>query len=382
VVTLANDYGALLLDGATQGGSVASASHINLGITNFAIDVSFTVSAGGSGIKVLLSKFVSNVGWRIQLSATRLLQVRFNDLTYTLATDVDDAAWHRLHVSVDRQFSLMYVYIDGALDGTLAIANQGTVSNAAALELGNASSSLWWAGAVSEVRLSNRIRHTAPYTSDVIQFGDDNWTQALYHFNEGTATAGFAYDLSTGDQNLPHSKAHLTLVGSPTPTEGPYLACVISIVREHTWLALDAFSSLTTFLAARTGKKYRFRSGDMIPANFTASNTPAITITPATLPDINPETSAFHTVRVPIEIQGRMHHKDVREIEIFWWVTLAAIYNMYNLTTTAGRFNFIRIQNMKSRGPSFEVEEQRDESLFSSFTDTLIFEVRHDFLKG
>lgn len=376
-----NDYGAVQLDGSTQSATASSADHINFGTEDFAIDVAFIVTAG-SGIRVLLGKWVSSIGWRVQVNISGDLQFLFNGLTYTVSTTVDDGDWHYLHVSVDRVGARAYIFIDGALDGTLLITGEVSVSNIASLELGWDGSGNYWNGKVSEVRLSDRTRTLKAFVQDIRQFVDDNWTQALYHFNEGQTGSTTFYDMSTGDQNNSHSRNNMTQANNPVYIEGPYEANVLTIVRESVWLALDSYANLTTFLSVRGGHKFRYRPSDKIVSQFTAVDTPAIVVIPTALPDIQAETSAFHAVFLPIEIQGKIHHKDVSEAEFFWWLIIRALFSMYTATSTAAKFNFARIQHMRSLGPDFVVQEQQDESLFSEFTDTFTFEIRHDFFSG
>ncbi len=239
------------------------------------------------------------------------------------------------------------------------------------MNIGWSGTDSYWNGKVSEIRLSNKVRDEEAFTQDVMQFADDAWTEALYHFNEGAGAT--AYDMSS-------KRNHATVTGTPSYVAGPYRLCPPVIVHEQAWLAIDRYTALTTFLTARNGKKYRFRPGDATPGAWTATNTPELMILPSKLPDLEEETSAFHSVKVPIQIQGTMHFKSANEILTFWWLTIEALWSSYQTNSTAGRMNYIRIQHMESQGPSFDVQESEDKTLFSVFKDIIVFNVRHDLL--
>lgn len=369
---MGNPYGSLSLNGSSQYCVVSDDDDLDLGANDFALDIAFIVG-GGSGTRVLLDKWSANVGWRVQINDSSALQFLFNASTYTVVIQVRDGEWHYFHVSVDRSLGLAYIFIDGALDGTLSVSGVDTVSNDSDLNLGWNGTSDYWNGKVSEVRLSSRVRHNKAFTQDIAQFTDDAWTQALYHFNEGQPAGGTAYDMS-------QYRNHMTITGTPSYVQGPYRACPPAIIYEQIWLALDTYSHLTTFLTARNGRKFRLRPGDNTPGNWTATNTPALLVMPTSMPEIEEETSAFHTLRIPMEIKGVLHFKSVYETFYFWWMVTEALWSMYNDNTTAGRFNYSRIQHMEGQGPSWELQETEEETLFSVFTDTFVFTTRHDLL--
>ncbi len=371
---MANDYGAASLNGSSQYGTVSDDDDIDFGVADFAIDVSFTVGGGAGTTRVLLHKGESGVlGWVVHLNSSNVLQLLLNDKTYPCSADVTDGEWHHFHVSVDKSAATAYILVDGTLDGTLDITDLSTLSNDEDFEIGWNGTDSYWNGKVSEIRLSERVRHTEAFSQDILPFADDAWTKSLFHFHEGQYSGGTAYDMS-------EYRNHMAVTDSPETAAGPFEASPAVIIYEQIWLALDAYSNLTTFLDARNGKKFRFRGGDLIPGEWTVVHCPALLIVPAALPDFEEETSAFHQIKIPMEIKGYLHHRTIFDIMQYWWVVLKAVWNSYNDQTTVGRFNWARIQHMKSKGPSFDVQETEDESFFSSFSDTFEFEVRHDLL--
>lgn len=370
-----NTYGALSFDGTTQHGSTPT-DFANLTNKNFAIDFAFRMPTGTG---TLLSRRAAGIGFTFVVtivSGSRRLRFQLNGLQ-TLFDEVIDTDWHKVHVTVSRDTNEAHLFYDGVLEQTLGLASLS--SNTVDPAVSSAKLHVAWDGTssvakadISEIRISNRTRHFKAYVAPVRQFVDDHWTVGLYHFNEGIPN-DYAYDMS-------ESRNHLTILNRPDYIEGPHKACPITAVRESVWLAMDEDDDLTDYLESRNGKKYKYRPGDESPRSYTVANTPALSVFPTALPDIDPETSAFHNVKVPIQIRGYLHHEDVSEIEYFWWITLAAVYHMYQ-NSTAGRFNYGRIQHMKSSGPSFDIMEEEG-GLFSNFVDTLEFDVHHDFLKS
>ena len=101
---------------------------------------------------------------------------------------------------------------------------------------------------------------------------------------------------------------------------------------------------------------------------------------PGPLPELVEETSAFHTINVVMQVKGVLFFTSVYDVFYYWWLTLEAMWSMYDDQSTVGRFNYSRLQHMESQGPSWEIQEAEDNTLFSVFTDTLRFTVRHDLL--
>ena len=367
-----NTYGAVSLNGSVHG-TASHQDHLDFGEQDFEIEVAFAID-GGSGARSILSKQVNSFGWGIGITGAGKLNIILGDEDFTSDDAIPTDEWQTLSISGVRSSETAHINLNGEALGTLTIGED--IDSSADLVVGED-----WVGRVSEVRITiGRIRHkVGDYLVDVRQFVDDNWTMALYHFNEGEGAT--VHDMSSGKQTGSHSRNHLVFNSVPTYTYGVTEACVPTIIREQVWLALDSYTNLDTFLSVRNGKKYRWREGDIIPGDYNVSNTPALIVAPGSLPDIRTNTPVLHKIEVPVGLEGHLHHTSASDIEYFWWLAVSAIYARYNSGTTAGRFNFSRIQNMISQGPSFTVQEQENDSLFSSFTDTLMFTVDHDFYR-
>lgn len=371
-----NDYGSLEFFGS-EVVTIPHSDSYNFAGGDFALDVAFKTSTVDAGPVELIGKYDASVGWKIYFEGG-VLKVTLNALTYTVVSVVNDNEWHSIHISVDRTAEVAYVFIDGELENTFSIAGQSSFDNAVDLLFGTN-----YEGLLSEIRLSNRVRYTSSFNLLEMQLSDDYWTVGLFHFNEGQSGTTVTYDSST-------VRNHGALDSGLLFREGPHIIDPVATVRGQVWMAIDNFAPLTRWLDSRvrlkTGTarnfdgKYRFRTGDNVPPEWTTENTPALIVVPTSLPDIEEQTSAYHSVFIPIVIRGMMFHKSVDEISQFWFLTLKALFSMYNLTNTAGRFNWIAIQHMRSRGPSFEIQEIQDNTLMSRFEDTLLFEVHHDFL--
>jgi hypothetical protein len=135
------------------------------------------------------------------------------------STNVLDGAWH--HVAVTRRESdgRLQIWVDGALDGTVATspatgdisyregrsttwpADPFLVLGAEKHDAGAAYPS--FSGWIDEVRLSTVRRYTAPFTRPTGPFVLDAATAALYHCDEGTGTVvGDARGSSPGELRL------------------------------------------------------------------------------------------------------------------------------------------------------------------------------------
>jgi hypothetical protein len=361
---MGNPYGGLTLDGSSFALAPHSAAY-DFGTGSFAIDVSFKCGSGVTG--TLLDKSSSGVGWKVELVAGGSVQVTLNALQVTTSTTgLDNGEWHDVHMTVDRKTNFLHLFIDGVLIQTVDVSAVVGVNTSVGVTVGS------FIGDVSEVRLSRRARNTTTYRRNVRQFVDDAWTVGLWHFNEGRASTH--YDMSETRNDFEDSGVVAYAVGAK-------LASPVTIVREHTWWAIDRSTTLSTYLNAIGAKKYKYRPNDPAPTEWTVGNSPALYITPGALPDLILETSAFHGVIVPLNIGGTIHSGDVSDIEYFWWAVLNAIFSRYKSNNTAGHLNFSHIQSIKSKGPSFDIEVQSD-GFFSKFKDIVNIEVRQDLLSA
>jgi hypothetical protein len=372
---VSTDLGGTLLTGPPLYARATAVPQYDFGTGDLSLDITFSCVAGQGG--PLLSKWNGVVGWKLSILSDGKIEFRFNALSYVSEQSVDDNLWHVLRVSVSRQSQYAFICLDGLLIGTLPILGEAGVNNLSDLLLGW-DGERYHTGGISEARLSNRVRSTTSYPIDSRQFTDDQYTVALFHWNEGGGSV--TYDASTTRNDLYLSGGNLY-----TFIEGPYEVCPITVVREQVWRAIDTYPNMIRFCNARNVKKYRYREGDEMPTLLTEQNSPALTVIPSTMPDIKPDTNRFHAVKIPLQVEGWLYHKEISDIEYFWWITLKSLYYAYDRGTTAGRFNYIKLSDMFSRGPSFQVQlltdrANRNATLFSNFKDILMFEVRENLL--
>jgi hypothetical protein len=371
---MANVFGAVTL---TSGLSITHHSIQDYGENSFTVEISMKCSSDGT----LMQKFSSSIGWKLEVISS-VVKATLNDTILVGSTNVSDNGWHHVTLSVNRETNSADLHVDGTYEGGVDISSLASVSNAVATLVGS-NGTTFLPCSVTEIRFT---KDKAVYSAEGYYFegqslADSGFVVGLYHFNEGAGSV--AYDMAASTRN------HISLSGH-TYIEGPYCRNPITIVRDHFWLALDSYEPLTRFLNHRLTNsdsgsqvydgKVRYRDGDDIPHTFTPVNTPAIIIVPTSLSDLNPETSAYHKILLPIEIQGYLYAPKVCDIENLWWLCLQAVFSMYNKTSTAGRMNFVGVQNVKSRGPSWEIAEMLGETLFSSFDETFLVEIHHDLL--
>lgn len=360
-----NPYGALQFD-ATASVVVSHHTDFNFGSSDCAIDITFKLD--DLTAHTIITKWAADIGWKLYYDNG--LKLALNATVFSFSDVLTIDTWYRFHVSI--KGSTAYIFLNEERKGTIAVT--ASISNSQDITIGQ------FIGAATEVRLSTRFREVdVTYRYLPKQFDDDQWTVLLLHFNEGAFTAT-VYDMST--------KRHNGVMTNANFIEGPYIVEPVAVTREQVWLAIDSSALVSDYLSARLPNnlptkifdgKYRFRPGDYIAPTYTLQNTPALVLVPTSLPSIDPVTSAYHKMIVPINIKGYLYARNVNEISYFWFITLKAIWMQYQVHTTAGRFNWIAIQDARSQGPSFEIQETND-GLFSSFDETIQFTVNHDFL--
>ena len=129
------------------------------------------------------------------------------DRTVCGATNVLDGVWHHLAVERQRSDGHMWLFVDGKLEsdasgpgGDISYPDDGVPGNfcggpctnsdpflvigAEKHDAGSAYPS--FAGWVDEMRISNNLRYSAPFTPNTTPFAADASTAALYHFDEGS----------------------------------------------------------------------------------------------------------------------------------------------------------------------------------------------------
>jgi len=373
------NIGGVVLNGVNQWGVVSHSSSLNAGVADFGLNISFKAGSGVGG--PIFYKFDSGTskGVKVELSTAGALTVTVNGLILTATGPYNDSTWKNLELGIDKQkYNLVTLFINGTLVDSESAVGLLTIDNVQNIEIGRNYSTSYFTGSIGELSLRTLPRNLGEYSPRVKQFSDDSFTLGLWHFNEGLATT--IYDMSENRNNL-------TLQNSPSPTQnffvkGPFQVSPVTIIRECVWRALDAYSDLDTYVTQSKLTKYKLRPFDTFPEVITLNDCPALLIKPSTVPELMPETSAFHALSVPVEIKGYLHTTEVDEIEFFWWLVVRAAYSAFESNITAGHFNWSYIQNFKVQGPSFNVAMTDQNRFFSQFSDIWTFETRYDLLRG
>jgi hypothetical protein len=172
------------------------------------------------------------------------------DMTICGTSDVLDTTWHHIAVARRRSDGWMWLFVDGALeaqadgpDGDVSYPDDGVpgsfcggpctnsdpflVIGAEKHDAGPAYPS--YNGWFDEMRISNVLRYTTPFTRPTAPFDTDASTAALYHFDEGT---GSTINDSSGAPGGP-SNGFKNYGGDPAGPE---------------WSSVTPFSSTTCYL--------------------------------------------------------------------------------------------------------------------------------------
>jgi hypothetical protein len=173
--------------------------------------------------------------------------------TICSTTKVTDDRWH--HIALQRQFptGALWIFIDGRLE-SMADGPDGDLSYPDALEPalvidsflglgawkneGDLSPHPYFSGWIDEVRISKGIRYTQIFKPPVGPFTSDNFTVALYHFDEGIG------DLITDRSGALGGPSHGSRdTGSPSQGGDPF--------KGTEWARSDLFQWLYIPLASR-----------------------------------------------------------------------------------------------------------------------------------
>ncbi len=125
----------------------------------------------------------------------------FNSYTIISEAFVADGNWHYIALTRDSNYGLLQVFVDGILDKSVVTNVTGDISyrndrehtwpNDPYIVLGaekhdyDNSNYPSFNGILDELRISNIIRYSSDYNPQIV-LSDDEFTMALYHFDEGT----------------------------------------------------------------------------------------------------------------------------------------------------------------------------------------------------
>lgn len=150
-----------------------------------------------------------------------------NSYTIISNTMVADGNWQNIAVTRQNSNGALQIFVNGVLDNTLISYVTGNVSYQ------NNRTTIWpndpyivlgaekhdydnttypsYNGYLDELRISNIVRYNGSYTP-VETFTDDEFTVALYHFNEGSGTVVFDAAAISGN----NSDGYLSVGGNPS----------------------------------------------------------------------------------------------------------------------------------------------------------------------
>lgn len=372
-------FGALLLDGTTDYVSISHHADFNFGlITSWSIDVSFKTDAAG----MILHKFASSVGFKIETLANATVQVTLNTTTLSGGSTLLDSSWHQVRFCMDRDTGVSYLFIDGNQVDRADTSSLVSVDTAETLYWGHDGSSDFFDGSIAELRISNKCRSNESYTADAAQYFDDIFCLGLYHLNEGQGT--IAFDMAANNVHETAKTRHdMTITGSPTWANSDLEWSPTSIWREHIWQALDAYTKLTTWMSSRSGQKFRMRVGDPNPSQDQFLNAPGLFVAPGIQGVTRAETTSYYTQEIVMTVQGFLQGEDqMDQMEKLAFLVQRAVWNKFRGDTGGGgRFNHKMIQNLEQRGPQFSVlrgEQVPENPLFSNFRTFFVAQFRVD----
>lgn len=365
--------GAVTLNGTTQYGQSSSNSNLAfVGGDDFTVSFSFktTAATNPASVQCLLCYHTGTVGWRFTLSTSGLVVFALTDdaaasITLTSASACADASWHEVEAVVDRDSAQALLFVDGTLEAKTSI-TVGALTTTTLTVGANETPAQYFAGSISEIRISNNARHGDDYSVAVVEYVDDGYTKALYHFNEGNGST--VYDMST-------SRIDVTLYNSVSWAAGAYLSSPVNVVLDHLWMVLDTDDDFSSYCSASDVKRWRFRPGDKTPTTLLGpEETPALFVWPGSVPPPRLETSAFHSFKIPVRIEGALYAQSIYDIGLFWFLTVQALHNATSID--GGHLGCSNVENFTERGPMFPNVERRRGRLFLSFVDTFDVEYR------
>jgi len=367
---------ALIFDGTDDKVTVSDSQALNFGASD-----SFAVSAwlktnSKTEQQHIINKKSGGAGWRMFLDTQGRANFEVSDGEDTKAaigaSDLADDAWHLVEANVDRQGSVLRLFVDGDLAASEPIATVGDLSNAADLVIGvDDTGTNYYTGAAAEVRISSVARHSTAYTPGIQQYSDDADTVLLLHFNEGSGNKAYDMSLQRNDG---------ALSGSPTWSDGPVPASPVTIVREYIWRALDVDANLSAYCASLNVKKFRIRPGDRVPPeDLPVDLLPALMVLPGKMGGTSLETVRYHTLALPIRISGGLLSSRPYDIEFLWHLVLSALFNSWKIE--GGVLGCVQINSFAAKGPDFQVARHGTRNVFvTSFEELIEVEFRHRYL--
>jgi hypothetical protein len=167
---------------------------------DFTIEVYFYIKEGDIGLVTLLER--EQFSLRLLLKSGTadgiqfIVQFESGDLLLFPVLNLE-SGWHHLAVFYDDEATpgkdVTGIYLDGALEATRTDPSWGLVQNSTRpLYLGNPTDDPF-GGWIEEVRLSSTVRYTgSEFTIPERYFQPDEFTRALWHFDETPGSTSFA----------------------------------------------------------------------------------------------------------------------------------------------------------------------------------------------
>jgi hypothetical protein len=232
-------------------------------------------------------------------------------------TSVLDGGWHHIAVQRRRSDGWLWIFVDGVLqaqadgpDGDISYPDEGVPGNFCDGPCTNSDPFLVlgaekhdagpqypsYSGYLDELRLSNSLRYSAPFSPVLQPFSPDASTVALYHFDEGTGdfigdSSGAAGGLSHGTRRFGGNPAGPQWLPeapfpppTPTPTDTPIPSPTFtpSSTPTHTDTPTDTATPTPTPTPSDTPTPTDTATNT---PTFTPTATPTDTATPTFTPD-------------------------------------------------------------------------------------------------
>lgn len=193
----------LSLDGVDDYASAIDRPSLDLGrgaSRDFTIETFFYIKPSTTGMFTLLQREQFFIQLLLTSGSSDGIQfvIRFENGDLTLFPVLNlEAGWHHLAVFFNEEAipgkDITGIYLDGSLEATHTDPNWGQVLDSSTpLYLGHPSSNPF-GGWIEEVRLSSIVRYTSSdFTVPQQHFEPDEFTRALWHFDETLGSTSFA----------------------------------------------------------------------------------------------------------------------------------------------------------------------------------------------
>lgn len=177
---------AYLFDGVDDNISIADASYLDIGTSDFTLSFWMNTSNATEQMRIISKGSVGGqVGYQVRTDIGKVY-VEMNGGQVGISTStVADGTWHMVTVVLDRDTDVR-IYVDGILDGSQAVNTSAIdLTNAETLTIGsNPLPGEFFDGSLDQIRIYDQVLSA----SQVETFYEDDLILAAYGFSDGNAT--------------------------------------------------------------------------------------------------------------------------------------------------------------------------------------------------